>query len=60
MNIRVAIVHGAAEQIKALAEKQGVHASNLDGTGVTDAARLTTQYATYDPQRVRHNRYDRV
>ena len=40
LNIRVVLVHGAAEQIKALAEKQGVQASNLDGTGVTDAATL--------------------
>ena len=36
LNIRVVLVHGAAAQIKALAEKQGVQASNLDGTGVTD------------------------
>jgi amino-acid N-acetyltransferase len=40
LNIRVVLVHGAAEQIKALGVKQGVHATNLDGTGVTDAATL--------------------
>jgi amino-acid N-acetyltransferase len=40
LNIRVVLVHGAAEQIQTLAEKQGVQASNLDGTGVTDAATL--------------------
>jgi len=40
LNIRVALVHGAAEQVQALAEKQGVHASNFDGTGVTDAPTL--------------------
>jgi amino-acid N-acetyltransferase len=40
LNIRVVLVHGAAEQIKALAEKHGVQASNLDGTGVTDSATL--------------------
>jgi amino-acid N-acetyltransferase len=40
LNIRVVLVHGAAEQIVALAEMQGVQASNLDGTGVTDAATL--------------------
>jgi len=40
LNIRVVLVHGAAEQIKALAEKDNVPASNLDGTGVTDAATL--------------------
>ena len=40
LNIRVVLVHGAAAQIKALAEKQGVQPSNLDGTGVTDAPTL--------------------
>jgi amino-acid N-acetyltransferase len=40
LNIRVVLVHGASAQIKALAEKQGVQASNLDGTGVTDAPTL--------------------
>jgi amino-acid N-acetyltransferase len=40
LNIRVVLVHGAAEQIQALGEKQGLHASNLDGTGVTDSATL--------------------
>src|ERR1700691_3375247 len=36
LNIRVVLVHGAAAQIKALADKQGVQASNLDGTGRPD------------------------
>lgn len=40
LNIRVVLVHGAAAQIKALAEEQKVTASNLDGTGITDAATL--------------------
>ena len=40
LNIRVVLVHGAAAQIKALAEKQGVQPSNLDGAGVTDAPTL--------------------
>ncbi|HOB34098.1 MAG TPA: amino-acid N-acetyltransferase, partial [Verrucomicrobiota bacterium] len=40
LNIRVVLVHGASAQIRALAEKQKVKASNLDGTGVTDAATL--------------------
>jgi amino-acid N-acetyltransferase len=40
LNIRVVLVHGAAERIEALAEKQDVQASNLDGSGVTDAATL--------------------
>jgi amino-acid N-acetyltransferase len=40
LNIRVVLVHPASAQIKALAEKQGVQASNLDGTGVTHAPTL--------------------
>ncbi len=40
LNIRVVLVHGAAEQIAVLAERRGVPASDLDGTGVTDAATL--------------------
>ena len=40
LNIRVVLVHGAAAQIKSLADEQHVTASNLDGSGVTDAATL--------------------
>ena len=40
LNIRVVVVHGAAEKIRALAERQNVPASNTDGTGVTDAPTL--------------------
>jgi amino-acid N-acetyltransferase len=40
LNIRVVLVHGAAAQIKALAEEQNVTASDLDGDGITDAATL--------------------
>jgi len=40
LNIRVVLVHGASAQIKVLAEKQGIKPSNLDGTGITDAATL--------------------
>lgn len=40
LNIRVVIVHGAAEQIKALADARGVTASDIEGTGITDAATL--------------------
>jgi amino-acid N-acetyltransferase len=40
LNIRVVVVHGAAEQMEALAGRQNVQTSNLDGTGVTDAATL--------------------
>ncbi len=41
LSIRVVLVHGASAQIRALAEKQGVVASNLDGSGVTDCETLT-------------------
>ena len=40
LNIRVVLVHGASAQIKTLAEEQNLTPSNLDGTGVTDAATL--------------------
>ncbi len=40
LNIRVVLVHGASAQIKALAEEQNIPASNLDGSGITDAATL--------------------
>jgi amino-acid N-acetyltransferase len=40
LNIRVVIVHGAAAQIKALAEEQKVKPSDLDGAGVTDESTL--------------------
>jgi amino-acid N-acetyltransferase len=40
LNIRVVLVHGAAQQIEALARKQQIQPSNLDGTGVTDAPTL--------------------
>ncbi|HYV30725.1 MAG TPA: amino-acid N-acetyltransferase, partial [Candidatus Binatia bacterium] len=40
LNIRVVIVHGASAQIEALAAQQGVKASNLDGSGITDGETL--------------------
>jgi len=40
LNIRVVLVHGAAAQIKALADEQHLTPSNLDGSGITDAATL--------------------
>ncbi len=40
LNIRVVLVHGASAQIKALAGEQKITPSNLDGSGVTDAATL--------------------
>ena len=33
LNIRVALVHGAAAQISALASEQNIEPSNLDGSG---------------------------
>jgi amino-acid N-acetyltransferase len=52
LNIRVVLVHGAAEQIQALGEKERIVPSNLDGTGVTDAA--TLQLATDASNRLTH------
>jgi amino-acid N-acetyltransferase len=40
LNIRVVIVHGAAAQIRVLAEEQSVKASDFDGAGITDATTL--------------------
>lgn len=40
LNVRVVLVHGASQQIVALAEKRGVTLSNSDGTGPTDEATL--------------------
>ncbi|NNE90990.1 MAG: amino-acid N-acetyltransferase [Verrucomicrobiales bacterium] len=40
LNIRVVLVHGGAQQIRALAEKRGVTLSNDDGIGPTDEATL--------------------
>jgi amino-acid N-acetyltransferase len=52
LNIRVVLVHGAAAQIKALADKQGIQASDLDGAGVTD--RPTLQLAMDAANRLTH------
>jgi amino-acid N-acetyltransferase len=40
LNIRVVLVHGAAAEIARLAAARGETPSNLDGSGVTDAATL--------------------
>ena len=40
LNIRTVLVHGAAAQIQALATGGGSEASDLEGSGVTDAATL--------------------
>ena len=52
LNIRVVLVHGASAQIKALAEEQKIQPSNLDGSGVTDAA--TLQLALTAANRLTH------
>ena len=40
LNIRVVLVHGASAQIRALADEQKITPSDLDGSGITDAATL--------------------
>jgi amino-acid N-acetyltransferase len=40
LNIRILMVHGAARQVAALAAERGIAASNVDGTGITDAETL--------------------
>jgi amino-acid N-acetyltransferase len=40
LNIRVVLVHGAAAQIKLLADEANTKVSDLDGTGITDANTL--------------------
>src|SRR5436190_13189588 len=52
LRIGVALVHGAGHQIGRLAGQTGQTASNLDGTGVTDAA--TLQLALTAANRVTH------
>jgi amino-acid N-acetyltransferase len=52
LRIGVALVHGAGHQIRQLAEQTGQTPSNLDGTGITDAA--TLQLALTAANRVMH------
>src|SRR5262249_52677387 len=52
LSIQVALVHGAAHQIRRLAELTHQTPSNLDGTGVTDA--VTLQLALTAANRVSH------
>jgi amino-acid N-acetyltransferase len=40
LSIRTVLVHGASVQIKALADERGLVPSDLEGSGVTDAATL--------------------
>lgn len=52
LNIRVVLVHGAAAQIRRLAEARGLAPSDLDGSGITDAA--TLQLALEAANRLTH------
>jgi amino-acid N-acetyltransferase len=52
LNIRIVLVHGAAEQIRALGAERGLAPSNLDGTGITDAE--TLQLALTAANRLTH------
>ena len=40
LNIRVVLVHGASDQIQSLARERNVAVSDVDGSGITDAATL--------------------
>src|SRR5713101_2770526 len=52
LRIGVALVHGAGQQIRRLAEQTGASPTNTDGTGVTDFA--TLQLALTAATRVSH------
>ena len=52
LSIRVALVHGAAHQIRHYAEQLKVPTSDVDGTGITD--RATLQVALTAANRVTH------
>jgi amino-acid N-acetyltransferase len=52
LSIRVALVHGAAHQIRHYSEQMKIPTSDLDGTGITD--RATLQVALTAANRVSH------
>jgi amino-acid N-acetyltransferase len=52
LSVRVALVHGAAHQVRRFAEIAGVTPSDIDGTGITDAQ--TLQVAITAANRVTH------
>jgi amino-acid N-acetyltransferase len=52
LNVRVALVHGAAKQVESYARRLGQTPSDLDGTGITDAD--TLQIALTAANRVTH------
>jgi amino-acid N-acetyltransferase len=52
LNVRIVLVHGAAAQIQALAQKSDAEPSDLEGSGVTDAE--TLQLALTAANRLTH------
>src|SRR4051794_6092931 len=52
LRVQVALVHGAGQQIRRLAQESGLTPSNLDGTGITDLP--TLQLALTAANRVTH------
>ncbi|MBX7106191.1 MAG: amino-acid N-acetyltransferase, partial [Gemmataceae bacterium] len=52
LSIAVVLVHGCGRQVERLAETNGITPSNVDGTGVTDAA--TMEISLTAAQRVAH------
>ncbi len=56
LNIRVVLVHGASAQIKTLAEEQNLKASNLDGSGITDACHAQNRAYRREPADARNPR----
>src|SRR5438445_1094022 len=52
LNVRTVLVHGASAQIQALAEEKVAEPSDLEGSGVTDAA--TLQLALTAANRLTH------
>ncbi len=52
LNVRIVLVHGAAAQIQALAQKNDAAASDLEGSGITDAE--TLQLALTAANRLTH------
>src|SRR4249920_3278425 len=53
LSVRVALVHGAAHQVKRFAAQMNVTPSDLDGTGITTAE--TLQVAITAANRVSHD-----
>ncbi|GIT05673.1 MAG: hypothetical protein CM1200mP29_10840 [Verrucomicrobiota bacterium] len=56
LNIRVALVHGAASQIAAMALERGIEPSDLDGTEPVDAPTLDLALTGGQPAYPRYSR----